>query len=308
MEDTERDSINILHYEKILQYAIDSIMNKLQQKRKLQKLVKDVRKKYLTFKLGKTEEDQAIRRLFSPLTEKMNSSSSTPTPPKTSLVELPKLEEKPFVEEKKDPVYPEEASTYILSTLGEQRTRLIDRIFGPIYRPYLSKWMIGNSEIQFDAPTKKIILYNQKVNEDTNEVTVDEHRFAGTKGLYALLFKSKPNRKDYEPNDMRNYRKILLLSNMSEWKFHPNNLGSSKEKYFDLILPLLDPDYKVQQHKGGTLVSYNEKPIEYVYWNDINELVSRLRLLYASKLAGNTSNDNEIEAIIEELREAQIIY
>lgn len=44
-----------------------------------------------------------------------------------------------------------------------------------------------------------------------------------------------------------------------------------------------------------------------MYWNDPNELVNRLRLLVASTSAGHTSHNNEITALIEELREANII-
>ena len=44
-----------------------------------------------------------------------------------------------------------------------------------------------------------------------------------------------------------------------------------------------------------------------VYWNDPNELVDRLRLLLASKAAGNTGLSNEILSIYEELYEAGII-
>ncbi|KAE9523208.1 hypothetical protein AGLY_016396 [Aphis glycines] len=44
-----------------------------------------------------------------------------------------------------------------------------------------------------------------------------------------------------------------------------------------------------------------------VYWNDPNELVDRLRLLLASKAAGNTGVSNEILSIFEELREAGLI-
>ena len=47
---------------------------------------------------------------------------------------------------------------------------------------------------------------------------------------------------------------------------------------------------------------------DYVYWNDVNELVDRLKLLVAEKSAGNNSHDNEIMSIIEELREERIIY
>lgn len=50
------------------------------------------------------------------------------------------------------------------------------------------------------------------------------------------------------------------------------------------------------------------KGINYTYWDDPNELVERLRLLTASQTAGHTGHDNEIISIIEELREADIIY
>jgi hypothetical protein len=51
----------------------------------------------------------------------------------------------------------------------------------------------------------------------------------------------------------------------------------------------------------------SDKPIDYVYWNDPNELVNRLRLLVASQSAGHTGHSNEIVSVIEELREANII-
>lgn len=43
--------------------------------------------------------------------------------------------------------------------------------------------------------------------------------------------------------------------------------------------------------------------IDYVHWDDPNELVDRLRLILASQAAGNNSHTNEINSIIEELRE-----
>jgi len=46
----------------------------------------------------------------------------------------------------------------------------------------------------------------------------------------------------------------------------------------------------------------------YVYWNYVNELVERFEILVASKGAGNTSHNNEIFSILEELREDRIIF
>jgi hypothetical protein len=48
-------------------------------------------------------------------------------------------------------------------------------------------------------------------------------------------------------------------------------------------------------------------PIDYVYWDDPNELVNRLRLLIVSQSTGYTGHSNEIVSVIEELREANII-
>ena len=47
--------------------------------------------------------------------------------------------------------------------------------------------------------------------------------------------------------------------------------------------------------------------IDYVHWDDPNDLVNRLRLLMASQNSGHTGHTNEIVSILEELREAGII-
>ena len=51
----------------------------------------------------------------------------------------------------------------------------------------------------------------------------------------------------------------------------------------------------------------NANNCQYVYWNDVNELVQRLYLLHMSKQAGNLSVVNEILNIEEELREGGYI-
>ena len=58
--------------------------------------------------------------------------------------------------------------------------------------------------------------------------------------------------------------------------------------------------------KGLTL-KMNRHKTDYVYWDYVNELVDRIRLLVASTAAGHTGHNNEIISIIEELKEANII-
>ena len=47
--------------------------------------------------------------------------------------------------------------------------------------------------------------------------------------------------------------------------------------------------------------------IQYVHWDDPNELVDRLRLLVESSRAGNNAHENEILSIVEEMCEAGVI-
>ena len=71
------------------------------------------------------------------------------------------------------------------------------------------------------------------------------------------------------------------------------------------------PAMKTRKGKGllpRTMVAQPGVRQEYVFWDDPNELVERLRLLLASQAAGNSSHSNEIMSVIEELRDAGIIY
>lgn len=48
--------------------------------------------------------------------------------------------------------------------------------------------------------------------------------------------------------------------------------------------------------------------MDYVYFDDPNELTDRLRLLFVERSAANRSHTNEIHSIIEELRESGYLY
>jgi len=54
-------------------------------------------------------------------------------------------------------------------------------------------------------------------------------------------------------------------------------------------------------------ITLTDNAIDYVQWDDPNELVDRLRLRETSRQADHNAHDNEMLSIIEELREAGII-
>jgi len=194
--------------------------------------------------------------------------------------------------------YPIIAKSYIKDYIQNQN--IIDEKHGPKYNDLTSKWLLGVSTIDF--------------HKDSGNIIVDGEEFNGTPGLYNLLFLKDPD--IYNKEDISNYKIILEKSNVyrightSEGRLK----GNAGSKYIEIVKPLLYTPQRENKKRGGggtfkrsNKMVYNKKNVEYVYWDDVNELVDRLKLLFASKEAGNTSHDNEILSIIEELQEANVI-
>lgn len=180
---------------------------------------------------------------------------------------------------------------------------VIDTQYGVHYDVDTSTWRIGSTELQLDGA----------------DLLLGGREYKGTPGLYELIFKKCP--RNYTDQDKQMYGEILDLTNSYRKNCNPKGqiIGNKGYKYLNIIKPLLWERTQSRKRihsvgsnstgrKGyGISKQITNKPIEYIYWNTPHELVERLRLLYASKIAGNTGNDNEIVSIIEELREEGII-
>uniref|UniRef100_A0ABD2WBK0 DUF8207 domain-containing protein n=1 Tax=Trichogramma kaykai TaxID=54128 RepID=A0ABD2WBK0_9HYME len=156
----------------------------------------------------------------------------------------------------------------------------------------------GNSDISF---RDKFIVLDEK------------HKYSITPGLVELLFKRDPIGTYVTNTDLANFRNILQYTSAHRVKNDPNSRVKAwnQPKYTKYIHPLFN--VKIG---GGALVekslpglwdnfkvAYLKPKKYYRYWNDPNELCERLKLLLGEKNAGNSSHDNEINSIIEELRE-----
>lgn len=132
-----------------------------------------------------------------------------------------------------------------------------------------NKFFIGDSEITF---------------QDSNLCIGHTLCYKGSSGLYELLFKMNPIH-TYSIQEKKHYADILKRTS-ALYSFRSQNTKISGR---------------------GVLLDVNDKPVEYVYFDDVNELCERLKLLIASQDAGNTNHSNEIVSILEELRECGII-
>lgn len=177
-----------------------------------------------------------------------------------------------------------------------------DKIYGPYFDVQSNSTKLGRSSFI--------------VNEQKNFI-IDGEIFSGTAGLYELIFRKIPRRDRYVDEDLDEYLKILQKTKAHLKNYDSNSQvkGNRGHKYKHIIQPLLQRLTQRVIKKIGKAYNnnssdmmYSNNPVDYVYWDNPDELVDRLRLLIASQKAGNNNLQNEINSIVEELRESKIIY
>lgn len=166
--------------------------------------------------------------------------------------------------------------------------------------------LMGNSVVSFS----KIDSLN---NDTIILIKIGDKTYNFTAGLKELLLRRKPDLKLISNKDKLVYKDMLHYTNAHKRDFNPKGQirGDKSTKYREIIRPLFSEtsNDKSETKVGGNLPKLKKYKIntDLVYWDDPNELVERLKLLVASRDAGNTNHDNEILSIIEELKEAGII-
>lgn len=166
-------------------------------------------------------------------------------------------------------------------------------------------WM-GNTAV-------KLSVKGNNLNENDKKyvMTMNNKRIELSPGLKELLIRTKPNLELVTETDKNIYKDILEETNAHKRDYNPNGQlkGDKGIKYCQIIKPMF-PAKTSETKLGGSLTNFKKmykNDTDYIYWDDPNELIERLKLLIASKCAGNSNHDNEIISIIEELKEAGII-
>ncbi|XP_068991187.1 uncharacterized protein [Neodiprion pinetum] len=197
---------------------------------------------------------------------------------------------------------------YLEMLNDKQRQQELDTVYG-VRSLSTAGLMVGDSPISFER----------------DSVRIGNTLYPKTQGLLELLFKKMPNSAHVTLNDRENYRNILLATNAHRKYYSATEpiRNAQSVKFKHLIAELLNistsgkdvsPSSQMSKRTGkGVLlpqawVTRQGVKTDYIFWDDANELVERLRLLLASQAAGNTSHNNEIMSILEELREAGIIH
>lgn len=169
-----------------------------------------------------------------------------------------------------------------------------DNVFGP-YFSNDNKLKLGSQFLDFD--------------KDDN-IIIGAQKYPGSPGLFQLIFKSDPTNFPFiTSQDREIYKQILYQTNAHRLKYSPNGKikSSSNIKYKSIISELFPPKKTGQGLGRKTTMTLTNRPIDYMYYDDPNELVERLELLIGETNAGHTGHVNEIQEIIEELKECGLI-
>jgi len=140
-----------------------------------------------------------------------------------------------------------------------------------------------------------------------NDIIVAGKQYSGRRQLWSLLVYRDLQDSTYSPDVLASYASILKDSNAI---YHNNDPSSRKPKssrapkYLKIVKQIWE-DMRTKQGTGR--IKKTSSKVDYKYYDDPNELVDRLRLLYGSARAGNDVHRNEMIEILAELEERGVI-
>ena len=347
-------------------------------KRRIIQAANTIRKKYLALKLERGEEDEALNKFLSPITNPLNKmiensakqgakkhkikTEAPQSAPGTSRVKYrapspvaaaaaaAREEQYGDISDGEDEVFEPSVPNLkddLESTLRNNPIVYQEFInqYPAIAREYLIKYWIRSSDsddgngLEYDHDTGSWKMGDLPTRFlDNGDIQVGDVRYPGTPGLYDLIFLKDPI--IYTKSDQEQFADIVKRTNIYQ-------KGDKSPKYTKIVKPLTTapvrsmssasveaarlknqrkssgkttPSGVVPPRKssrlasagtsksvGKALVEYNEKPAQFVYYDDVNELVERLKKLEASKHVGNNNNIDEIMSILRELERLGVI-
>lgn len=277
------------------------------------KKIKDIiKRKHRILKNRSINSEREAEIKYKPLIEPIKHFLTKQEPVAKTTIEERSIENETYEEEpvEKQPV--EKEAEWVAYTRSKN--------IGSKVAKYLKKFVDDNGDYDLTYGMKwsenEWKLGQYTVTFQGDNIVINDITYPATNGLLQLVFLKEPT--DYDDTDLATYKRLLEHSNAhlkSDGKVN-TNVGF---KYKYIVKKLFPPKsgkglpvmsvqhWKDVNNKTPQLMEMSNSRVDYRHWDDPNELVDRLRLLIASKNAGNTGHSNEIISILEELQEAGII-
>ena len=306
---------------------------KIKDPRKREELIKDlietrkrIKDNFIARKVGESEYQTGLTKLFKPVTETQKATAKEITEAQKEAVQKITGELLPIkegLEKFKSGFIPIEGEITEKPAIEMIKKRIQE--YGPIATENLKKYVIPGvggdltSGVYFKEGEGDYIG-SEPIKIDDNDIIINGIKFKGTPGLWKLITsKNIPDISEYKAVDLRDYIIIMAMTNTAHVKYNPNQQykGGNNKKMNDLIKPFV----KVLKDEGeDALINKIERHFdqeteedEYegdgltILPSDPNALIDRFDLLFSSQKAGHTGVRNEIISILDELKRQGVI-
>ena len=315
---------------------------KIKDPRKREELIKDlietrkrIKDNFIAKKVGESEYQTGLTKLFKPVTETQKATAKEITEAQKATVEKFTSALLPIKEglEKITVIPPieagEETEEEAIPAL-EMTEEEIEK-YGPTATKYISKYFTTeggdkSSGLKKDVKSKNFKIGSEFIKIEENNIILDDVIYEGTPGLWKLITrKNIPDISEYEAKDLYNYIYLMANTNTAHVKYDPNQQyrGGSNNKMNNLIKPFVkvlkdDGDNalvnKIEEHFKQVTKTDEDDPQPStsgeglkILPGDPNALIDRFDLLFSSKKAGHTGVRNEIVSILDELKRQGVI-
>ena len=314
---------------------------KIKDPRRQEELIKDlietrkrIKDNFIAKKVGESEYQTGLTKLFKPVTETQKATAKEITEAQKVTAEKFTSALLPIKEglEKITVIPPIKAGEEAIPSLEmteEQLTKI-----GPIARKYLMptfRQPATKADIKPGDNEGIFKIGETPIKIEDNNIFINDIEYEGTPGLWRLLTsKTIPEKGKFNATDLRNYIYIMSDTNATRVKYNKDGkrIGGN-DKMNKLIKPLVialeedgedaltneisgyfgyeeetdeeetDEDDDLQPSTSGTGLK--------ILPSDPNALIDRFDLLFSSKKAGHTGVRNEIISILDELKRQRVI-
>ena len=305
---------------------------KVTDPRKREALIKDfietrkrIKDNFVSRKVGETEYQTGLTKLFKPITETQKATAKEITEAQKATTEKFTSELLPIKEGIEglplklfNQVFP--LLEYTKSDISKLGATAINALIKALTKEGVDQ--------TFGLYSKDKMFYmgNKPVIIEQNDIIVDGIVFEGTPGFWELVTSKKPNENNYTEEDREKYRQLVLRTNTADRGNNPidpndpskpnRNPKSNKSYKWKKFIKEIREGIK-QQQKAELEEETDEDEEDpqpstsgtglTILPSDPNALIDRFDLLFTSQKAGHTGVRNEIVSILDELKRQNVI-
>ena len=308
---------------------------KIKDPRRREELIKDlietrkrIKDNFIARKVGESEYQTGLTKLFKPVTETQKATAKEITEAQKATAEKFTRELLPIREGIEE--LPTKLFKKIFPAIEFKDSDIIN--FGPLAVASLIKAFTKNNiDLNFGiyAVDGKFKIGDKFITIENNDIKLKDNgnilkTFEGTPGFWELVTSKDPETEKFNEEDFINYGELLIQTNAIYQNNNPNNTkpkSSSSNKWKYLISPIwkeikrrknIKEDEEPDEDEPTPGTSGTDPQTEtpgggLILPSDPNALIDRFDLLFSSKKAGHTGVKNEIVAILDELKRQGVI-